>query len=238
MKAFLAVTRQLFSQLWADAMLSVLMVVPLLMGLLFRFGVPALELFLCARTGRAAVLAAYYPLFDLLLSFMTPVMFTSAGAMVILDEADLGLSRAIAVTPVGRWGYLVSRICVPAVLATVYCAAVTLLFRLSDMDTGRLLLLDLCSGAVGAGTALMIPSMAGNKVEGLAWTKLSGLACLGVPAALLLPAPVKYLAGVLPSLWMTELAFGGRMLNVLPALAAALLWAAAFAGRFLRKVLA
>lgn len=110
MKAYVAVTKRFFAQIWSDAMLTVLLFAPLLMGLLFRLGVPALEAYLCQRTGKAALLTPYYAVFDLLLAAMTPIMFTAAGAMVILDEADMGLARAIAVTPVGRGGYLLSRI--------------------------------------------------------------------------------------------------------------------------------
>lgn len=238
MNAFLSASKRFFAEIWSDAMLAALVFVPLLMGLLFRFGVPALEGYLCQRLARAAILAPYYPIFDLLLSIMTPVMFTAAGSMVILDEADLGLARAIAVTPVGRAGYLASRIGVPALLATVYCMAVTLLFRLSDMNAPRLVLLAVCSGAFSIAAALMISSMAKNKVEGLAYSKLSGLLVLGLPVALLVPSPFKYAAAFLPTFWMTELATGGNAWLAIPALIASALLSAAFARHFLRKLLA
>ncbi|MDO4540976.1 MAG: hypothetical protein Q4B48_07790 [Syntrophomonadaceae bacterium] len=237
MKALLSVTRQFFAQLRSDAMLVMLILLPIIMGFLFRFGVPALEGYLCTQLGRAAILAPYYFVFDLLLSIMTPYMFSAAGAMVILDEADLGLARAIAVTPVERRGYLASRIGVPAVLATLYCTAVTLVFRLSGLDAGRLIVLALCSGALGVVVALMVSSMAQNKVEGLAYSKLSGLFVLGLPVALLIPAPAQYISAVLPTFWMTKLALGASLLNALPALLASLLWAAAFARHFVKKVL-
>lgn len=238
MKAFLSAARRFFAEIWTDAMLAMLVLVPVLMGLAFRFGVPALEAYLCARLGRAAFFAPYYVLFDLLLSIMTPVMFTAAGAMVILDEADLGLSRAIAVTPVGRDGYLLSRIGAPALLATFYCAAATLVFRLSCIDTARLMLLALCSGALSVSVALMIASLAKNKVEGLAFSKMSGLFVLGLPVALLVPAPYKYASAILPTFWMTELALGGSLWLTVPAIFVAVLWAAVFAGCFMKKILA
>lgn len=237
MKALFCVTKQLFSQLWSDAMLIVLMFVPILMGLMFRFGVTALEMYLCARLSKAALLSPYYPVFDLLLSIMTPVMFTAAGAMVILDEADLGLTRALAVTPVGRRGYLVSRIGVPAAISTLYCVVATLVFRISDIPTSLLLPLDVCSGVLGVMTALMIASFAKNKVEGLAYSKLSGLFVLGLPVALLVPAPAQYAAGILPSLWMTKAVMEGSSLWLLPAFLTAVLWCALLYRRFLQKLL-
>lgn len=237
LKAFLSVTRQFLRQLWSDMMLTVLMFVPIFMGLAFCFGVPALEAYLCSTLHRSAILSPYYALFDLLLSVMTPVMFTAAGAMLILDEADLGLSRAIAVTPIGRTGYLASRIGVPCLIATLYCFAATLLFKISNISAGRLVLIDLCSGTLGVVTALMISSLAKNKVEGLAYSKLSGLLMIGIPAAILVPSPAQYIAGVLPSFWMTKLAFGESLLNVFPALLVSLLWSAALSRHFVRKIL-
>ena len=238
MKAYAAVTKRFFAQIWSDAMLAALLFVPLIMGALFRFGVPALEAYLCQRTGRAALLTPYYTVFDLLLTVMPPLMCTAAGAMVMLDEADMGLTRAIAVTPVGRLGYLLSRIGVPAAFATVYCAAVTMGFCLSGMQIVRILLLAVSAGFMGAAVSLMIASLARNKVEGLAFTKLSGLFVLGLPAALFIPAPYKYLAGVLPTLWMTQLAMGGSPANVIPACVASMLWAAVFVRYFINKILA
>lgn len=237
MKMFLSATRRFFAEIWSDAMLVMLIFVPLLMGLAFRFGVPALEGYLCGRLGLAAVLAPYYPIFDLLLSIMTPIMFTTAGALVILDEADLGLARAISVTPVGRSGYLASRIYVPAVLATVYCVIVTLIFRLSDISTERLLILVVCSGFLSVAVALMVSSLAKNKVEGLAFSKLSGLFVLGLPVALLVPAPFKYSCALFPSFWMTELTFGGRLWLAVPAIITSLLLSALFVRHFCKKIL-
>jgi len=238
MKALASVTRRFFAELWSDAMLAALVFVPLVMGMVFRFGVPSLEVYLCDRFGRTALLMPYYPIFDLLLSLMTPIMFTAAGAMVILDEVDLGIARAISVTPVGRDGYLLSRIGAPVVLATVYCVAVTLVFRLSDMSVWRLVLLALCSGVLSIASALMISSMANNKVEGLAYSKLSGLFVLGLPMALLVPAPFVYASAFLPTYWMTELATGGSPWLAIPALITGVLLSAAFARHFLKKSLA
>lgn len=238
MKGFFSATKRFFEEIWADAMLAVLVFVPVLMGLAFHFGVPGLEGYLCSTLGKAAVLRSWYPVFDLLLSIMTPVMFTAAGALVILDEADSGLSRAIAVTPVGRVGYLASRIVVPAVIATVYCFFATVVFRISTISVGRLALLALCSGAQGVVTALMISALADNKVEGLAYSKFSGLFVLGLPASVLVASPLRYLAGILPTFWMTELAMGSGIWAVLPALATAAVWVWILSRRFFSKVLA
>ncbi len=237
MKAFLSITAQFFVQIRSDLMLAVLFAAPLMMGSVFYFGVPPLEDFLCDYFEKQAILTPYYPLFDLVLIIMTPLLFTSAGAMVILDEADLGLTRAVSVTPVGRLGYLGSRIGVPAVLSIVVCVAVTLIFGLSGLSLRILLPLALCSGAFGVFEALFITSFSGNKVEGLALSKFSGLFMAGIPISVLVPAPAKYLSGVLPTFWMTEFITGECSLCILPAFAVVLLWIAVPVRKFKRKIL-
>lgn len=237
MRPFLSASKQFFRQIWADAMLSVLLLAPLVMGLAFRFGVPLLEAFICAKAGKDVVLAPYYPVLDLLLAVMTPVMFSAAGALVILDEADSGVSRVYITSPVGTSGYLLSRIGVPAVLATVYCVLVTAVFQLSGLGLGRILLVSLCSGTLSVTVALMIPSLAKNRVEGMAVSKLSGLLMLGLPAALLLPSPLKYAAGILPSFWMTELVMGGGDWNIIPALFTSVGLSVIFLRKFSKRVL-
>ena len=88
MKAFLPFTRRFFAEIWSAAMLAVLAVVPIFMGIAFHFGVPELDEYICAATAQKEILAPYYAIFDLLLSTMTPIMFTAAGALVILDDPD------------------------------------------------------------------------------------------------------------------------------------------------------
>lgn len=237
MKTFITATRQFFAQIWAESMLAALIFVPVIMGLVFRVGLPALDGYLGLRLGRTALLVPFYPVFDLLLAVMTPLMFTAAGALVVLDEADSGLSRALAITPLGRGGYLASRIGAPALIATLYCALILALFNLSGLGAARNLLLSVCCGALGAVVGLMIPALAKNRVEGLAYSKLSGLFVLGLPAALLTPSPLKYLAGVLPSFWMTELVMGGSLLYTLPAVASSGLWLGVFWRSFRRRII-
>lgn len=237
MKAFLSAAKLFLAQIWNDAMLAMLLFVPIFMGQLFRFGVPALEGWLRVKLGAAAILGPYYPVFDLLLAAMTPLMSTAAGAMVILEEADVGLTRAMAASPLGKSGYLASRIAAPAVVSTLYCALILAVFKLSPLSAVMILALALCSGALGVVSALMVPSLAKDKMEGLAVTKLSGLIMLGLPAALLVPAPAQYIAGILPTLWMTRLILGGSFWNVLPSLLSSAFWAAVFYRAFKRRLL-
>lgn len=237
MRACIRATGRFFGQIANDAMIFMLLFVPIAIGLLFKFGVPALESWLCARLSTAAVLTPYYPIFDLLLAAVTPIMAAASGAMVVLDEMDSGVSRALAVTPIGRLGYIASRIAIPCAISTVYCVLVMAVFSLSDMSASRILAISACSGALGVAAAVMVPALARNKVEGMAYTKLSGLFMLGLPAALLVPAPVSHIAGILPPYWMTRLIMGGGAIDFLLAIVTSIAWTWLFARRYMRKLL-
>jgi fluoroquinolone transport system permease protein len=237
MKPLFIVTKQFLAEIWSDAMLAVMVFAPLLMGCLFRFGVPALEKFLCTRLAMNSIITPYYALFDLVLTMMTPMMFAFSGAMVILGENDSGMARAISVTPVGRSGYLLSRVGIPALLSVVWCVIIVMLFRLTPFTTPEIISLALISAILGIAVSLMVISLAKNKVEGLALTKLSGLALLGIPAAILVPAPAQYIAGILPSLWMTKAIMEGAFVWMLPGFVTAVLWCALFWRQFVRKLL-
>ena len=59
-------------EIFKDAMLSAISFLPVFLGALFKFGIPFLDAFLTAKTGKAALLSPYYLLFDLTIIFSTP----------------------------------------------------------------------------------------------------------------------------------------------------------------------
>ncbi len=238
MKALFSATERFFSEIWDDVMLAAMPFVPLVMGLVFKFGVPALERFLCSASSVPSVLAPYYYIFDMLLCMMTPLMFTFSGVMVVLSEADSGVAKAISATPLGRGGYVFSRIGVPCVLATLYGFIIICVFSLCDTPLWLKALLALCSGAFSAPTAVMVVAFAKNKVVGMALTKTSGITLIGIPAAIMVSGPAQYLAGVFPNFWMTRMMTSENALWSLPALTVSALWCALFYKRFKRRMLA
>lgn len=195
-----------------DFMMAACLIGPILVGIIFRFFVPMAETQLCAYFGRTQLIAPYYIVFDLLLAILTPIMSSFAGAMVLLEELDCGTARYCCITPLGRGGYLFSRIALPSLFATVYGLLLLYLFNLSAPDAPILVLLTLSGGLVALTVTLTVVTLAKNKMEGMAIIKLCGLMFLGLPAAYLISQPVRYLFGILPSFWMAELCITGNYL--------------------------
>ncbi|MEG2687084.1 MAG: ABC transporter permease, partial [Christensenellaceae bacterium] len=99
-----------FTEIEHNFMLVACIIGPVLMGAVFRFLIPVLEKLLCDDFDLPQVLASYYIIFDLLLVIMTPILLCFAGVLVILEELDSGVAKYYVVTPLGKGGYLLSRI--------------------------------------------------------------------------------------------------------------------------------
>ncbi|MPM02961.1 hypothetical protein SDC9_49220 [bioreactor metagenome] len=213
-----------FRQIYKDSMLSAALAGCVLAAFFFRFGVPVLERVLCSYFGKAAILAPYYLLFDLFLSLITPYLFLFVSAMVMLSEYDENLSSYLAVTPVGKRGYIVSRLVFPAA-ASLF---VSLLFlRLFSLTGWRLLpavTTCLLTSLSSLAAALLIFSFSHNRVEGMAMAKMSGLLMLGLPVPFFLSSGVSWLFCPLPSFWIAKLCLESNPLFLPPALLTAAAW--------------
>ncbi len=202
MKATMRVFARMMQEIFHDSMLLAVCFASLLAAIAFRFGIPALESFLCTTFQQQSIIAPYYQLIDLFLIQLTPYMFCFAPAMVMLDEYDQSLSRALAVTPLGLSGYLVSHLLMPAILASAISFLIITIFALTLWTVGSLLVLCLLSGMNGLLAAMVIFSFSHNKLEGMAMGKLSGLLLIGLPIPYLMDTPLMYGFSFFPSFWM------------------------------------
>lgn len=192
-----------------DLMLFAAGLAPLLAGTAIHFGMPFLEKMLIRFTGLPSVLSPYYGLFDIFFASIAPAMFCFIAAMIILEERDDHIDRYLYVTGLGRNGYFVSRIVIPALAACVVTAALLPAFRLTALSVGAIISLSLTGALQGIIIALLIITLSSNKLEGMAVTKLSTLIILGAVVPYFVPVPFCFFLFFLPSFWM-----GMAILNV------------------------
>lgn len=91
---------QVFQQIKKDPMMLTACFTPFLVGALIKFGIPLIE-----KAAKFS-LQPYYPMFDLFLSIMAPVLLCFAFAMITLEEIDDKVSRYFSITPLGKSGYI------------------------------------------------------------------------------------------------------------------------------------
>lgn len=216
-KAFISFI-QVFQQIRSDLMLLVACFTPILAGILIKFGVPLLE------KGIQFSLSEYYMIFDLFLSIMAPVLLCFAFAMITLEEMDDKVARYFSITPLGKLGYLLSRLGIPAILAVIITFIVLCFFSLSGQSLSMVTALAFMGAIQAIIVALMIITLSTNKLEGMAVTKLASLTLLGIPAPFFISGNIQFAVGFLPSFWVAKMMQTGALWFLCPALLVAALW--------------
>lgn len=121
---------------------------------------------------------------------------------LLLEDRDDGVLMAVEATPIGKEGFLLYRVTASALLgACITAGAVAVV--VPELELAAQLAVVLSVALEAAIAALILPAVARNKVEGLALTKLTNIAAV-VPLLVLLPSPLRLLAGVVPTYWIGE----------------------------------
>lgn len=217
-------------------MLAAVCVASVLSAFFIRFGISTIEGVLCEYFQKAVILGDYYLLFDLLLSLVTPYMLCFASAMVMLAEYDENMASYLAVTPVGKRGYILSRLVFPAAISFLVSVLLMYWFSLTTWSFGMILLTCLLTSLASIAVALLLFSFSHNRVEGMAMAKLSGLLMLGLPVPFFLISNVQYLFSPLPSFWIAKFCLEQNTLFLLPAILSSVIWIGLLYRKFDRKL--
>ncbi|WP_312833292.1 ABC transporter permease [Sedimentibacter saalensis] len=228
---------QYLNQIAKDAMLFLSCLAPVLYGLFMKFGIPAAEKFLTGYYSREEVLVPYFLIFDLFLVVLTPMMFSFASSMVILGEIDDGITKYMSVTPLGRGGYLISRLILPLTLSFVVSIIVMNVFSLDIISFEMIILLSFLSSVLGFITTMMVVSLSANKVEGMAITKMSGISMIGIILPFFVLTRIQYLAIMLPSFWMAKFALEGKITYLILCVMVSAGWILLLLRKFMRKTM-
>ena len=197
---------------------------PILAGVAIRFVIPLIEKALVNYTGLPYVITPYYSLLDILYSALTPAIFCFVVAMVMLEERDDHIDRYLFVTGLGRQGYYISRLVIPAGLSFVITMILLPIFRLTNLSLPEIILLALVGTLQGIIITLLVFKLSSNKLEGMAITKLSSLLIMGCLAPYFVPTPLRYIFVSLPSYWTGAALTNSNALLMLPGAVIAGFW--------------
>lgn len=237
MKAIFYSFNMFINQIRKDKMLWAVCLAPILTALFFYFGIPKLELLLISYLHKTSFLEEYYLLFDLFLSLITPYMFCFASAMVMLSEFDENMVSYLAVTPIGKKGYILSRLVLPAVISFIVSIVLVYSFSLTNWSFLMILLICLQTDIICIVLALFIFSFSHNKVEGMAMAKLSGLIMIGLPIPFFLFSKFQFMFSIFPSFWISKFVLEKNIFYIFPYIFTTILLFALFYGKFKRKII-
>jgi fluoroquinolone transport system permease protein len=184
-----------------DSLLVYMVVIPPLMVVLIRLILPWATGYLLERFGFD--LLPYYPM---LLSFFfvlqIPLLFGVLVGLLVLDEKDDDTLTALRVTPISMTGYALYRGGAAVFLSFAYVLiALPLTGLLSPSLLPAVAPSAILSGLMAPVSALMLATLASNKVEGLALMKALGIFMLGPLAAYFVDSTWQLLFGILPTYW-------------------------------------
>lgn len=152
-------------------------------------------------------LVPYYPLVLTAFLLLTSVIIAGGlGAFLVLDEVDAGTMTALRVTPVPMSAFFAYRAVTVMLVTTVYVIA-TLSFS-GILEPGlipALIPIGLVAGLSAVVTLLLIITMAGNKIQGIAMLRALGMLIAGLPCLpWFIDSPWSLAFGVLPPYWAAK----------------------------------
>lgn len=222
-------------QIAKDGMLLVMLPIPFIAGLFFKLAMPFLNGVLEDKL--AFSILPWYGLCDGMLICLAPMLVAMVSAFLLLDERGEGVSAFYQISPAGGCCYLAARVGLPLLWSFAATFIAAALFHLSPLSPGVIVTSTIVSTFTGAALAMMVVSIAENRVEGLAISKLTGLSFSGLIVVWLLPPPYSYLCSFLPSFWVGKLILeGAHPLTFLFGVVTCLLWIALFSKRFLSRI--
>ncbi|OBI62800.1 fluoroquinolone transporter permease [Mycolicibacterium fortuitum] len=152
-------------------------------------------------------LVPYYPLVLTAFLLLTSIIIAGGlGAFLVLDEVDAGTMTALRVTPVPMSTFFAYRAVTVMLVTTVYVIA-TLSFS-GILEPGlipALIPIGLVAGLSAVVTLLLIVTMAGNKIQGIAMLRALGMLIAGLPCLpWFIDSPWSLAFGVLPPYWAAK----------------------------------
>ncbi|MGM9532914.1 ABC transporter permease [Intestinibacter sp.] len=220
-----------------DMILFVACFAPLMAGIAFKFIIPFVEKTLVNWTSINSILSPYYGIFDLFFSMIAPTMFCFIAAMVILEERDDHIQSYLFITRLGKIGYLISRICIPAVIAFAITVLSLAIFKLTALCFTEILFLSISGTLQGIIIALIIVTLSTNKLEGMAVTKLSTLTILGILGPYFLPSNAQYVLSFLPSFWIAKSIYDKELIYMILSIFISSVWIFILLKKFKKKIL-
>lgn len=158
----------------------------------------------------------YYLLLDLFIAVLIPYLFCFASSMAILEEIDENISPYLSVTPLGKQGYLISRLILPAAISAVITFFILFFGSLTNLSVLEALLLSVFMALISIISSMLVVVFAKNKVEGMAISKMSGLSMLGLFIPFFIHNNIQYFFGFMPTFWIAKFAITKDYLYILP----------------------
>ncbi len=184
-----------------DPMLIISFIAPFFLLALVYFLFPLAEIAIQQKFSFS--IQSYFSFVCIFFLPLIPMLMGMVYGFILLDERDAGLIAYLAVTPLGKSGYLFTRMAIPTVFSFLY---ILMFIYFSGMKivpgNVQLILLTLVLSSEAPLVLLTLGAFASNKVEGMAISKGFGLFLTAVFIDFLVHAKWTFLLAVSPLWWI------------------------------------
>ncbi|MDA3880992.1 MAG: hypothetical protein PF436_11435 [Prolixibacteraceae bacterium] len=157
-----------------DPMLILSLLAPLLYTAMVIWGIPFMVEFVSVEFNTN--IEKYAPFFKFFLMPVAPMLFGMVYGFILLDERDGGVISYLAITPLGKSGYLAVRMIMPVLYSLIFNISFIYISGLDVyLNTFQAILLSLIMATEAPMMLLFLGAFASNKVEGIAISKSFGV---------------------------------------------------------------
>ncbi len=203
MKQTIRLLKGSLTQIYRDQMLLLLCFTPFMVSIVLKIIIPVINGLLTKYLDFQLI--PYYLMVDALVITLNPMLISVMTGLLMLDERDDGICQYYSVTPVGGKAYLVMRLSLPFFYSLLTSLLLMPFTSLGGLSYGLMVLPAVMSSYSGILMGMMLVSIASNKVEGLAVSKLIGIIIFGIPLAWFANSYLRAVGVLLPSYWLMDM---------------------------------
>jgi fluoroquinolone transport system permease protein len=190
-------------QVLRDSVMASLLMAPLLIIVVFKLLLVFLIPAVADRTGFDITL--WYPWVMSFVIILNAGMLGIVTGFMMLDDKDGNIAELMAVTPLGRSGYLLNRLSFASGLGMLYTFLAFYVLGIVSIDVFSVILLSLLLAVYSATIGLLLFSGAENKVKGLTFSKALNLLILFAFADLFSLKWFTVIAWFFPPYWISQI---------------------------------
>lgn len=234
MKSLLISFQQLLFMVKKDKMLLLICFVPILCGFIFRYGVPIFNQMSIQYF--KIDFHQYYSLIDTFYGILISDMLCIVSALIILEERDDHIINGLFVTPLGKIGYLISRLGIPTLMSFIFTCILLPIFHISSLPFDMMILICILGCMQGLIVSLLVVSLSSHKLEGMAVAKMASLESFVVLIPYFMHNTYSYVFAWVPTFWIGKGLVNEQVFFMLMGLFISVLWIVILVFVFKRKL--
>ncbi len=190
-------------QVLRDSVMASLLMAPALIIVVFKLLLVFLAPAVASRTGLD--ITPWYPWVLSFVLILNAGMLGVVTGFMMLDDKDGNIAELMAVTPLGRSGYLLNRLSFASVLSVFYTFLCYYVLGIVALNVFSVAVLSVLLAVYSASIGLLMFSGAENKVKGLTFSKALNLLILFAFADLFSLKWFTVISWFFPPYWISQI---------------------------------